>query len=78
MIYAAVKALGATNLEAYSAARSLREAIPLTSAEPLEAASAETIGSPVQIDLEYDEETITVVVRGQHLPQGLPTSGVRH
>ena len=78
MIYAAVKAQGATDLEAYSAARSLSNAICLTDRQPLEADCAGRQGPPVQIDLEYDEESLIVLVRDRRLTPNSPWPGAVH
>jgi hypothetical protein len=78
MIYAAVKAQGATDLEAYSAARSLGDAIYPTDMQPPEAEATEHQRSPVQIDLEYDEESLVVLVRDRRLTPNVPGSAAVH
>lgn len=78
MIYAAVKAQGATDLEAYSAAHSLGDAIYLTDKQPAEPEFTEPQKSPVQIDLEYDEESLVVLVREHCLTPNVPGSAAVH
>ena len=81
MIYAAAKAQGASDVEAYSAVRSLREAIHKTGGGPQEVELADSPAHPVQIELEYDEETLTLLIRDyRQLPSvpRVPWFGIQH
>lgn len=78
MIYAAAKAQGASDLEAYSAARSVNEAIRMPESDEPEADSTESQAAPVEIDLEYDEETLTLLVRDRRIPPNLSAQAVQH
>ena len=78
MIYAAAKAQGASDLEAYSAARSVDDAIHVPEDDVPEAYLIEPQTAPVEIDLEYDEETLTLLVRDRRLPANPSAAGVRH
>lgn len=78
MIYAAARAQGATDVEAYSVARSLREALRAADGETTGVEPAEHLAAPVQIDLECDEETLTLLVRERHLSPSVSGSAVLH
>ncbi len=78
MIYAAAKAKGASDYEAYAVAHSLREALSPTDVVPSDTGLAEPEPEAVQIDLEYDEETLTLFVRDRRQPRRTPKFEVRH
>lgn len=80
MIYAAAKAQGASDVEACSAAHSLREALHPTGGEAPQGELADSAARPVHIDLEYDEGTLTLVIliRDQRQLPSVPGVGVRH
>jgi hypothetical protein len=78
MIYAAAMAQGATDVEAYSVARSLREAIRAADGETTEVEPAGHPAAPFQIELEYDEETLTLFVRERDLSPSVSGSAVLH
>ena len=70
MIYAAAKAQGVTDVEAHSVARSLCDAIRTADGEAIGNQPVESAAPPLQIDLEYDEETLTLLVRDRPMPLG--------
>jgi len=78
MIFAAAKAQGASDFEAYAAVHSLHEALGPSAAYPSETDPASPEPWAVQIDLEYDEETLTLFIRDRQQGRRAPELGGRH